>query len=182
MDVRWSKWTAARERTVRLEALAKHYTSLGKLGLAPCQEENIASQITKRHRSGPLAVVGVNKRLETAKLEEICWLESGDLRMVSRATSMRVRRSLRESRQNVAYWRSKYLSGKSRDDQVTADRRIQAFSAKVRSQVTRDLNDKKERIVERNRDCGNHKLCQWTRNKVRNMRREVCKEGRETEP
>ena len=108
MDGRWSKWTTAMERTVRLEALAKHYTSLWKLGLAPCQEVNIASQITRRHLSGPSAVVEVNKRLEKVKLEETCWLESGDMRLVSRATCMKIRRSLKESRQNVAYSRSKY--------------------------------------------------------------------------
>ena len=82
---------------------------------------------------------------------------------------MKIRRSLRESRQNVAYWRSKYLSGRSRSDQVTADRKIQAFSAKVRRQVTSDLNEKKERIVERNKDCGKHTICQWMKKKVKNM-------------
>ena len=102
MDVRWSKWTAARERTVRLEALAKHYSSLWKLGLAPCQEEKVASQLTRRHLSGPSAIIEIKKRLENEKIEEICWLESGDLRLVSKATSMRIRRSLKESRRDVA--------------------------------------------------------------------------------
>ena len=51
---------------------------------------------------------------------------------------------------------------------MAADRRIQAFSAKVRRQVRNDLNDKKERIVKEHRDCGKHQLCQWMRKKTEN--------------
>ena len=43
-DVRWSKWTAARLKVVKLEELVKFYTVLRRLGLAPCQEEKIASK------------------------------------------------------------------------------------------------------------------------------------------
>ena len=64
MDDRWSNWTSARDRTIRLEELAKHYESLGKLGLAPSQEQRIASRLTQRHLSGPSAAIEVNRRLE----------------------------------------------------------------------------------------------------------------------
>ena len=181
MDDRWSNWTSARDRTIRLEELAKHYESLGKLGLAPSQEQRIASRLTQRHLSGPSAAIEVNRRLEKAGSEEICWLESGDVKKVGRATLMRIRRGLRESRQDTAYWRAKYLSSKNGEEKVAADRRIQAISAKVRRQVRNDLNDKKERIVKEQRDCGKHQLCQWMRKKTENRSKRTDKEEPETE-
>ena len=39
LDVRWSKWTAAQERTTRLEELVKHYSFLEELGMGSCQDE-----------------------------------------------------------------------------------------------------------------------------------------------
>ena len=128
MGDRWSNWTAARDRTVRLEELAKHYDSLGKLNLAPSQEQKIASRLTKRHLSGPSAAIEVNKRLEKAMNDEICWLESGDVMKVNRTTLMRIPRGIKESKQNAAYWRSKYLANKSGEQRIAADRRIQAIT------------------------------------------------------
>ena len=166
MGDRWSNWTVARDRTVRLEELAKHYSTLGKLDLTPSQEQKIASRLTQRHLSRPLAVIEVNRRLEKAGSDEICWLESGDMKKVGRATLMRIRRDLKESRQDTAYWRAKYLSSKSGEQRIAANMRIQAISAKVRRQATCDLNVKIEIMVEEQRHCSSHQSSQWMRKKI----------------
>ena len=70
-DPRWCKWTTARLKVVKLEELVKFYSSLRKSGLAPCQEQKIASRISMRHLAGPSAVIEISEKLKEKKVSDI---------------------------------------------------------------------------------------------------------------
>ena len=97
LELRWSKWTTARERTTRLEVLVKYYSSLGMMGMASCQDEEIAMKIIKRHLSGPSGSVEVSRRLSETKEGEICWIEPEIVRSVNDSIVKKLRKGLKES-------------------------------------------------------------------------------------
>ena len=84
-DQRWSKWTLTRQKVVRLEELVKFYKSLRRLGLAPWQEQKIASKLTMRHLSGLSATYEISQRLNESDIKDICWRKAGDRESVTRA-------------------------------------------------------------------------------------------------
>ena len=183
-DSRWCKWTAARHKVIKLEELVKFYTSLRRLGLAPCQEQKIASKITLRHLSGPSAVNEISEKLEEENVSEKCWRKAGDIALVNKATIRSLRGGLKKARKEAAICRGNFLGNVSGCVMGSLDRKVQAYSSKVRRELRNELSDKIEKIRNEKEDCANHHLCQWMRKRIENTKRDKESnviEGPETE-